>query len=340
MKNSNSQRDQYSDSLKFILIQLVVIGHFTLELFDHPIARAITNAIYSFHMPVFIFLSGYFSKNTAHHRKDVTKLLFTFFIFQAAWVAYNISTSFGYFQKNPFVPTHQNWYLLALFTWRLFVPYASLFKRPHVILVSILLAFAVGVTDSFGHFLSLHRTIYFFPIFLFGYYCSDLTELLHRFEKYRIIAVIAFAAILFIVFISSYYEKAIASMVFLGYVPRLGHQMDLQVLIARLLGFLSSIIIGTFFLIIVPKRLPAVFNLGRNSVNPFLLHMFYVYPFAYLVKNFDSMILAICSFPVLIIITTIISLDRFNVLMKPLTDLDHLTSLRLFNRNQKSIRRR
>ena len=60
--------NKYCDGLKFILIQLVVVGHFTLELFSNPIARGITNQIYSFHMPVFIFLSGYFSK-----KPDITE---------------------------------------------------------------------------------------------------------------------------------------------------------------------------------------------------------------------------------------------------------------------------
>ncbi len=332
MTKPKNQRDQYSDNLKFILIHLVVIGHFTLELFANPVARGITNAIYSFHMPVFIFLSGYFSKNAVHHKKDITKILFTFFVFQAIWVVYGKATGLGYFQKNPFIPTHQNWYLLALFTWRLLIPYASFFPKAQVIAISIIAAFIVGATDAFGDFLSLHRTIYFLPIFVLGYYCPDIVAFKDRFGKHRIIIAIAFFSVLITIFISSYFSEAIAHMTFLGYVPRLGHHMDVHMLIARFLGFFSSITIGLLLLIIVPSCMPKIFQLGRNSMNPFLLHMFYVYPVVYLVKGTDSLIVAICAFSLLILITTFISMDKFNILMKPVTDLEYITSSRLFSR--------
>ena len=57
------KRDLYWDSLKFVLIFLVVYGH-TIETYspDGSINRAIYNLIYVFHMPLFIFISGYFSK--------------------------------------------------------------------------------------------------------------------------------------------------------------------------------------------------------------------------------------------------------------------------------------
>ncbi|HEY5652824.1 MAG TPA: hypothetical protein VIR63_00435, partial [Pontiella sp.] len=77
-----------------------------------------------------------------------------------------------------------------------------------------------------------------------------------------------------------------------------------------------------------------------NSMNPFLLHMFYVYPAVYLVKETSSMAVAICAFPVLILITTAISLDRFNFIMKPLTDMEFLTTNRLTKKKKQSITRR
>lgn len=64
------KRDVYWDSLKFFLIALVVIGHFT-EL-NNPVGsinRVIFNFIYLFHMPLFVFVSGRFS-----HMKNNKKI--------------------------------------------------------------------------------------------------------------------------------------------------------------------------------------------------------------------------------------------------------------------------
>ena len=53
------ERDYRFDNIKCIMIFFVVLGHF-LELFSGNISKAIYIFIYTFHMPVFIFITGYF----------------------------------------------------------------------------------------------------------------------------------------------------------------------------------------------------------------------------------------------------------------------------------------
>ncbi|MEZ4805839.1 MAG: acyltransferase family protein, partial [Bacteroidia bacterium] len=62
--NSKTQttREPFYDNLKCFLIVLMVLGHFTFENRAFPIMKGLSNVIYSFHMPLFIFISGYFSK--------------------------------------------------------------------------------------------------------------------------------------------------------------------------------------------------------------------------------------------------------------------------------------
>ena len=51
------------DNLKFLLIIFVVIGHYTQQFrADNETLQRIYVFIYSFHMPAFIFVSGYFAK--------------------------------------------------------------------------------------------------------------------------------------------------------------------------------------------------------------------------------------------------------------------------------------
>ncbi len=53
------------DNLKFILITLVVVGHFSERFAStSDICKSIFLFIYAFHMPLFLFISGMFHKDT------------------------------------------------------------------------------------------------------------------------------------------------------------------------------------------------------------------------------------------------------------------------------------
>ena len=57
------------DNLKCVLIFLVVVGHFVNQFEDESsIMRSISFFIYSFHMPLFIFLSGLLEKRWEENR--------------------------------------------------------------------------------------------------------------------------------------------------------------------------------------------------------------------------------------------------------------------------------
>jgi len=69
-------RNLYFDNMKFILIFLVVLGHFANLHRLLPIMGGLNNAIYSFHMPLFIYISGYFSRDVVQPRRtDIDKIL-------------------------------------------------------------------------------------------------------------------------------------------------------------------------------------------------------------------------------------------------------------------------
>ncbi|WP_426638635.1 acyltransferase family protein [Priestia aryabhattai] len=63
-----AKRDAYFDNVKFILIVLVVFGHLlTPFINDEQWLRTLYIFIYTFHMPAFILISGYFAKG---YRKE------------------------------------------------------------------------------------------------------------------------------------------------------------------------------------------------------------------------------------------------------------------------------
>lgn len=61
--NGQEKRIYYMDSCKGMLIVLMVAGHCLALYREDKICYVLYWLIYSFHMPVFIFVSGYFSKN-------------------------------------------------------------------------------------------------------------------------------------------------------------------------------------------------------------------------------------------------------------------------------------
>jgi fucose 4-O-acetylase-like acetyltransferase len=57
-----AQRLSFIDSMKFVLIFFVILGHMLECNRDSSFNMKVYAFIYSFHMPAFILLSGYFAK--------------------------------------------------------------------------------------------------------------------------------------------------------------------------------------------------------------------------------------------------------------------------------------
>lgn len=110
-------RDRNLDALKFFLICLVVLGHISYN--DHGLR--VDRIIYSFHMPLFVMISGYFthSQEFRHFMRSSFKLLALYLIFQTLNLLFNhfvIGSSFEIrYYLNPAIGL---WYLLCLFLWR------------------------------------------------------------------------------------------------------------------------------------------------------------------------------------------------------------------------------
>ena len=80
------QRSAYWDNIKGFLMLLTVFGHILFQLQDSSAVIDVTvDIIYMFHMPAFVFVSGYFGKSERSHSfESIIKLLFLFFIFNSS----------------------------------------------------------------------------------------------------------------------------------------------------------------------------------------------------------------------------------------------------------------
>ena len=130
--------------------------------------------IYLFHMPAFILMSGYFTKGInkpGYVAKVAKKFLIPYVIFQIFYTVYylvffgdNISTSL-------FIPRWALWFLISLFFWNVMLIVFS--KIKYSLILAVILSLVIGYDSHVDGFMSLSRTIFFFPFFLLGYYLKE-----------------------------------------------------------------------------------------------------------------------------------------------------------------------
>lgn len=155
-------------------------------------------------MPLFVFISGHFSKHISNNRrKSIDTLLWPFIVFQLLNVLYTAIIPIEPLKDNIFYPYHQNWYLIALFWWRSFIPYRQYFKKWLVIAVAFLFSLSVGFFPEWDGFLGLYKTAYFFPFFVLGVYCEDLAKLLEKLIRHKSFWIGVFILSIIVVFLLS-----------------------------------------------------------------------------------------------------------------------------------------
>ncbi len=187
-------RDKRKDGLKFIIIFLVVLGHLDYEDYGLCMNRMIS----AFHMPIFVFLSGYFSSQDTETDKQKRWLKKTFIIYAVAQLAhFLLSILLEYasckYHNEPFdtsiitwriliSPKLALWYLICLIYWRLSLWHIFRKTRDgNLFAISCILALVSGFVPI-DHDFSFQRAFAFFPFFVSGLISKkhDLIEKVKR----------------------------------------------------------------------------------------------------------------------------------------------------------------
>lgn len=175
MNSQLKQRDYTWDVLKFFLIVTVILGHFLYDnMKDNAINCIVHNYIYLFHMPLFVFISGFFSRK--NKKEDClykmfqlleTYIVVQFFYVTSAYFLLHIPFSWRYF----YTPSYAAWYLLSLIIWRVLLQIApeKLLNSRLIVPICITVSLAAGFIPV-GVELSIQRTLAFSPFFFCGYY--------------------------------------------------------------------------------------------------------------------------------------------------------------------------
>ncbi|WP_189302347.1 acyltransferase family protein [Streptomyces albospinus] len=165
-------RDAFFDNAKYLAIVLVAMGHAWEPLGSGSrTAAALYIAVYAFHMPAFIIISGYFSRSFDMRRDRLQRLItgvaVPYLIFEIAYTFFKRwAGNDPSYPINLLDPWYLTWFLVALFIWRLTAPLWKIVRRP--LLLALIIAMMASVTPEIGDDLNLQRVLQFLPFFVLG----------------------------------------------------------------------------------------------------------------------------------------------------------------------------
>lgn len=277
---STKVRDPFFDNAKFLLMIVVVFGHLLQPFIGEATwSHDLYFTIYSFHMPAFILISGYFAKSFDNKRSAQVRISFQKFIvpyifFQWAYSLFywlvGTNTSFS-FQLH--IPNWSLWFLVSSFFWQISLYIFQKLPARIGIGISIALSLFVGYLPFIGRELTLQRTIVFLPFFVMGYYLQP--ETVQKFKRfpYKHWLILGFLAIYamihqvgevnkYVFFGSKPYED------FLNF-PEWGALVRIFSLFLGCLGILA-------FFSCVPMKEKSYTSHGKYTLVAYLLHGFVV----------------------------------------------------------------
>ena len=273
-------RDIGLDNTKGFLIFFVVLGHllsnriFLSSNSDASYYYYLHVTIYSFHMPAFIFISGYFSRGSEYDRYYLEKLaktlLIPFLVFNSIiWVFDSEPIN------NVLAARAHMWYLLSLFFWRLIVHPFSRIRCSFGL--SIILAVAVGFSDLSIN-LSAARTVALFPFFLAGYnFKPRYFDSIKRLPKaFYIILIIASVFTVCVITYMNGMKQETAIFFTMAHPYSDTDLSPLQSMFMRLTALLIGFVIALSLIALTPSKESILSKWGRNTFSIYLIHGFVI----------------------------------------------------------------
>ncbi|SFF04596.1 acyltransferase family protein [Alteribacillus iranensis] len=267
------QRDYFFDNAKILLMILVVISHAIRPLNDsQQISNALYLLLFSFHMPLFLFISGYFAKKAVASKKWVQplqKLLIPYLVFQVIYTFYYSFISGDKLEFHLLQPHWSLWFLLTLCSFYFIIHFFKF--SPYFLIPAVLIGIFIGYTQA-GAWLSISRTLVFFPFFLAGYYLQrrHFQFLFHSWLKVPAGLVLVLCSIGLYVYSGDipaelfYGSKSYEVMGFHGW----------EAGFFRLLAYTLTIVVSLAFLVLVPKEKLTISKYAQNTLYVYLLHGF------------------------------------------------------------------
>src|SRR5699024_490346 len=199
---AGKKRDPFFDNAKFLLMILVVFGHLIQPFISNEQwSHDLYYSVFSFHMPAFILISGYFAKSFDPENRELVaksfqKFIIPYIFFQWTYsLFYRLTGEAAHFDFQLHIPNWSLWFLVSSFFWQISLYFFRKIPAKIGIPLSIIISLLVGYTPFIGRQLTLQRTAVFLPYFIIGYYLPE--NFVEKFKnfKYKKLFVINFAFI-------------------------------------------------------------------------------------------------------------------------------------------------
>ncbi len=271
-------RESRMDNIRFVLIFFVALGHF-FEVSQSGVLKDATEFIYSFHMPVFVFVSGYFAK---FNPKRIVRTYFycgilmqiLYFFFQKYYIYNNgMKLSFS-------TPYYTLWYLFAMAFYTMIVPLIdteSIGRKVAIVAVCFAIAMIAGTDPGIGYPFASGRFFAFLPFFVLGFYCrkSGLTEKISGLRlPARILGGVLLSAAVAV--LELYIIKS-PGIKFIDMTYCFHYDQTVMGWKARAILLAGGLLWVALFLVATPnKRIPLISNIGANTLPIYIFHGFVV----------------------------------------------------------------
>lgn len=316
------KRVPYFDNAKAILICLVVFGHMISKYIEtESFLAKIYLFIYTFHMPAFVLISGYFAKKinqSGYFQKLIKKLLIPYAVFQIFYTFYYVVFFQDEIEFSLLVPRWGLWFLISMLFWNLLLYF--FIKIKFGIPLAVLISLFVGYDSNVDELLSLSRTFFFFPFFIVGYYLKEEHFILLKSRINVVIGILI--AIIGFVLIYLYVPIDFSSWL-LGKRPfdEISDMPFYYDWFMRFCTYVMTAVATYMFLTLVPTRETFFTSIGKSTMTIYLLHMALVRIFydsslfQYIAKTNQYWIAIVLS----IFIVYILSRKPFNTLVSKLS---------------------
>ena len=272
---SGARRDFRFDNLRALLIFLVVFCHLC-EAFCAPGGNRFYLAVYSFHVPCLLFISGYFARFDP--KKLIRRILLPYLVFQTLYLLFDCLWLHPdkAFSLQFSCPYWLLWYLPTLFCFYLLLPLLSTGnpqKAALTLLILTALSLHIGTDSLAGYTGSLSRTVVFLPCFFLGHsvgtcFAPGFLEGLKRRRKLWL-PILAAAVLLYELLLLS--QKPTPELLYgAASYEKTGGGPWLRLL------FLTGAMFWMMLLLILSprRRLPIWTQIGQSTLPVYLLHGF------------------------------------------------------------------
>lgn len=303
-----NKRNNTIDIIKAVAIILVCIGHsiqfgsgfniLSEEIFFDNICFKI---IYSFHMPLFMLISGYlfyFSVNRRTWKNNVLLKIQTLLIPNLFWSIIPFimtlrneknSSFFYYVIRYFFILIHNNWFLWAVFWCSFITIIIQHFFKDNLILYFMGFILSFFLFDDFN--LALYK--YMYPYFLMGYFFHKFDGKTRWKKIYNSVFFKVISGIIFVFLLLNFHKEM--------YIYTSGYQLkegnifyqlyiDFFRLTIGLVGSICILYIVIFFeKYITDKVKNLLIYIGRNTMGIYIISsVLYNYLLSYLAKDVNG----------------------------------------------------